>query len=503
MSDPSQSADQREADFPIAILGAGFAGIGMAVQLKKAGFNSFTIFERASEIGGTWRDNTYPGAACDVPSHAYSLSFEPNPKWSRRFSPSQEIHGYMLGIVEKWNLRPQIRFNSEIVDASFDEDAGLWTIRAEDGAAFTARVVVSCVGGLVDPSYPNIDGIHDFGGELFHTARWKHDYDLHGKRVGVIGTGASAVQVVPSIAGKVKKLSLFQRTPAWVVPKDDKVYSSQAKDRLSRFPRLLWASRMLKYWFSELIGPIIYLDSPKLAAIGEGMSRRHLERQVQDPELRRKLTPNFQFGCKRMLVSDDYWLSLTRENVDLVTDSIERIEASGVRLRSNEPGSPGELVPLDTLILATGYELGLAKAPFPIVGRGGKVLDEVWDKGAVAYKGMSVAGFPNFFILMGPNTGPGHTSVLVYTEAQISHVLGAVRLMTQQRVKSVEVRDEVLTRYNARLQARMKYMVWSTSCNPWYLSEDGGNHSLYPGPAWEYVLRAKNFRPRDYEVLAF
>ncbi|MAE96979.1 MAG: 4-hydroxyacetophenone monooxygenase [Deltaproteobacteria bacterium] len=482
-------------DFPIAIIGAGFAGIGTAIKLKKAGIESFTIFERASEVGGTWRDNTYPGAACDVPSHAYSLSFEQISTWSRRFAPSEEIQDYLLAITEKWNLRKHMRFDTEIVDARFDEETGCWTLTTEADEQFTARVVVSCVGGLVDPALPDIKGIQSFTGEVFHTARWNHDYDLAGRRVAVIGTGASAVQVVPSIAGEVAQLDVYQRTPAWVVPKRDRVYSEGFKRLLARFPILLRASRFIKYWASELFGPMIFLDNERLSSIGEKLSMAHLRAQVQDPELREKLKPDFQFGCKRMLISDDYWASFERPNVELVTDPIEEIKSAGIET------SDGTVREVDAMVLATGFALGLASAPFPITGLGGRKLDDVWKDGAVAYKGMNVAGFPNWFILMGPNTGPGHTSVLVYTEAQIAHTLAAIQKLRKEEIRYLDVRQKVQDRYNERLQARMKHMVWSSGCASWYLSEDGSNHSLYPGFAAEYVLRARPFRVGDYEVV--
>lgn len=481
-------------NFPIAIVGAGFAGIGTAIRLLQNGIQSFTMFERAGEIGGTWRDNTYPGAACDVPSHAYSLSFEQVPTWSRRFAPSWEIQDYLLGLVEKWKLRQYLRLNTSIVEARFDESTALWTLTAGDGGTFTARVVVSCVGGLVDPATPDIKGLDQFKGKIFHTARWDHDYDLCGKRVGVIGTGASAVQVVPSIAPKVGKLHVFQRTPGWVVPKMDKVYSERMKRMFERFPLTLHLSRMFKYWRSEFWGPMIFLDSPRLSAIGQRMSLKHLESQVRDPGLRRKLTPTFQFGCKRILVSDDYWATFNRENVELVTDTIDCVESQGIRTKD------GKLRELDAILLATGFALGLASAPFPIVGLGGRTLDEAWRDGAVAYKGMSVAGFPNWFILMGPNTGPGHTSVLVYTEAQIQHVLEAIQLLRGEGVRYVNVRQKSQDAYNERIQGRMKHMVWSTGCTSWYLSPDTKNHSLYPGFAAEYVVRARHFDPDDYQI---
>lgn len=491
MSNPSST------DFPIAIIGAGFAGIGTAIQLKKAGIDSFTIFERAGEIGGTWRDNTYPGAACDVPSHAYSLSFEQIPTWSRRFAPSGEIQAYLLGITDKWKLRDHMRMNTEIVDACFDEAAGSWTLTTGEDESFTARVVVSCVGGLVDPAMPDIKGMQSFEGELFHTARWNHDYDLAGRRVAVIGTGASAVQVVPEVAREAEHLDVYQRSPAWVVPKHDKLYSEGYKRMLGRFPSLLRASRFTKYWLSELMGPIIFLDNERLSKIGEKGSLAHLRAQVKNPELREKLTPNFQFGCKRILISDEYWSSFEQPNVELVTDPIEEIKGGGIETKD------GSFREVDAIIVATGFALGLANAPFPITGRAGRTLDEAWKDGAVAYKGMNVSGFPNWFILMGPNTGPGHTSVLVYTEAQIAHTVAAIKKLEQEKLRYVDVRQDVQDRYNQRLQARMKHMVWSTGCNSWYLSADGSNHSLYPGFAAEYALRARRFRARDYEIASF
>jgi len=486
------SSAHREADLPIAIIGAGFAGIGTAIRLVQEGIHSFTIFERADEIGGTWRDNTYPGAACDVPSHTYSLSFEPDPGWTRKFSPSAEIQGYLLRLVEKWRLRPHLRLRTAIVEARFDEARAVWLLTTDRGETVTARVVVSGVGGLVDPALPDIKGIESFGGEIFHTARWNHDYELTGKRVGVIGTGASAVQVVPSIAKQVEKLHVFQRTPAWVVPKMDKVYSERARRRYQRFPILLRASRFLQYWASELFGPMVFLDAPRLSALGERLSMRHLHAQVKDPVLRKKLTPHFQFGCKRILVSDDYWASFERPNVELVTEPIEEITRDGIVTKD------GAKRAVDAIVLATGFSVGLASAPFPITGRGGRALDDAWKDGAVAYKGMTVSGFPNWFILMGPNTGPGHTSVLVYTEAQIEHVLGAIERL-RRGAKWVDVRQDVQDRYNVGIQARMKRMVWHT-CNSWYLSKDGSNHALYPGFAAEYVVRARHFDPKDYEI---
>jgi cation diffusion facilitator CzcD-associated flavoprotein CzcO len=350
------------------------------------------------------------------------------------------------------------------------------------------------VGGLVDPAWPDIKGLQSFRGELFHTARWNHDFDLTGKNVAVIGTGASAVQVVPALAPQVARLSVFQRTPAWVVPKPDVRYSERARRFYARFPLALQASRLAKFWMSELFGPVIFLNSDRLSAIGQKASLRHLRSQVSDPELRAKLTPSFQFGCKRMLISSDYWSSFERENVDLVTEPIEEIRSDGIETQD------GVLHEADAIVLATGFALGLATAPFPVIGRGGRTLDEAWSRGAVAYKGMTVSGFPNWFVLMGPNTGPGHTSVLVYTEAQIHYALQAIRKLKDEGIRYVDVRQDVQDRYNAGLQKRMKHMSWSSGCNSWYLSADGSNHSLYPGYASEYVIRARRFKPSEYEI---
>jgi cation diffusion facilitator CzcD-associated flavoprotein CzcO len=483
-------------DFPIVIIGAGFAGIGTAIRLKRAGIHSFRIFERATEIGGTWRDNTYPGAACDVPSHVYSFSFDPNPDWTRMFAGSNEIQAYLLRCVEKHGLRAHLELGTRITEARWDEARAVWELTTSRGERVEARVVFSGVGGLVDPKAPDIAGLATFAGKTMHTARWDHEYDLRGKRVAVIGTGASAVQVVPAIAPDVAQLTVFQRTPAWVVPKRDYEIGARAKARFRKHPWMLKARRLLLYWLSEVMGPMVFLDAPRLSRIGEGMSNRHLERSVRDPALREKLRPRFQFGCKRMLISDDYWPTFERPNVELVTEPIVEIRPHAVVTQDGREHA------IDVLVLATGFALNIATAPFPIAGRGGRSLAEAWQHGAVAYKGVTVAGFPNWFILMGPNTGPGHTSVLVFTEAQIGYALQAVeRMIADPTLRAVEVRQEVQDRYNAGIQGRMKYMVWSTGCSSWYLSPDGENHSLYPGLASEYCARTRTFRPSEYHLV--
>ena len=322
----SSYTQNSKEDFPIVIIGSGFAGIGMAIKLKEAGIHSFTIYEREGEIGGTWRDNTYPGCACDVPSYVYSFSFEQNPDWSRMFSPGTEIQGYLLHCVDKYDLRRHMQFNTEVSEAVFDEQQGLWTLKTNDskkpndGETITARAVISCVGGLVDPALPDIKGINDFKGKVFHTARWDHDFDLKGKKVAVIGTGCSAVQVVPQIAPEVENLTVFQRTPAWILPKQDPLIPSGVKKVFSRFPRLQKFVRGIFFWGSEALGPSLILNSPTLSKPFEWAAARHLKKCVADPVLREKLKADFQFGCKRMIISSDFYPALTRSNVNLVTE---------------------------------------------------------------------------------------------------------------------------------------------------------------------------------------
>lgn len=490
------SAPPRETSPRIVIIGAGFSGIGMAIQLERAGFRDYTIFERADEVGGTWRDNTYPGAACDVPSHLYSLSFEPNADWTRLFAGAHEIQAYLVGLVEKWKLRDRIRLGESIDEASFDAVRGEWTLVTDSGESVRARVVISCCGGLVDPAFPKIEGLGDFAGPAFHTARWRHDVPLEGKRVAVIGTGASAVQVVPAVAESARHVRVFQRTPAWVLPRMDAPVAEKQRQRFSTSPWRLWLRRMRVFWASELRGPLVWLDSKRLSAPIEKLSRRFLRSQVSDPELRRKLTPDFQFGCKRILISDDYWASFERDNVALETEAIARITPRGVET------ADGRTHEADVLVYATGFEVGFRSPPFEVRGLGGRRLADVWAEGATAYKGVAISGFPNWFVLMGPNTGPGHTSVLVYTEAQMAHVLGALRRLRDEGLRYLDVRRSVQERYNAGLQKRMSRMVWKT-CESWYVGPDGSNHSLYPGPASEYVLRTRRFDRGDYEAARF
>ncbi|PCJ19218.1 MAG: 4-hydroxyacetophenone monooxygenase [Gammaproteobacteria bacterium] len=485
--------------FPIAIIGSGFAGVGMGIELRKAGIDSFTIFEREGDVGGTWRDNTYPGCACDVPSYVYSYSFEPNSKWSSIFGKSSEIQTYIKGCVKKYQLEPYFRFNEGIKSAVFDESLGLWELTTSKNKKFTARAVISAVGGLTDPANPDINGLEQFKGEMFHTARWNHDYDLKGKKVAIIGTGCSSIQVIPEIVDDVEHLDVYQRTPGWIMPKIDLEVSEKTQKFFSRFPLIQRLIRGVLYWGSEALAPPLILDSPFLSKIFEGAARRNIKRGIRDPELRKKLTPSFQFGCKRMMISSDYYPSLERENVDLLTSGIQEVKENCIVTKD------GLEHPVDCIILATGFSLGLASSPFEIVGLEGRSLGDDWAKtGAVAYKGVAVSGYPNWFMIMGPNTGPGHTSVLIYTEAQIKYALQGIKRLMTDDLKYVDVNQQLQEGYNLSIQQRMKHTVWTSgSCKSWYLNDDGSNHALYPGFGAEYVARIKKFKPTEYTNVYF
>lgn len=485
------------SEFPIAILGAGFSGVGMGIKLKQAGIHSFTIFERAGEVGGTWRDNTYPGAGCDVHSHLYCYSFAQNPDWSRAFSGWREIQDYIVDITDRYSVRPHIRFNKEVVGTRFDEATGLWTVEFADGETFKARAVISAAGGLANPAYPKIKGLKSFKGKLMHTARWDNDFSLKGKKVGMIGSGASAIQAGPPMAKDAKHLTVFQRTPHWIIPKGDREITGIEKKLFETVPPLMWARRWALYWMYEARGPLIISNKPWLKKIAKTLGMAHLRKQLKDPALRRACTPDYQFGCKRVLISNDWYPMLERDNVTLETTGIERITPKGV---VTADGGEHEL---DVLIMATGFQVSISEAPFDIRGRNNLGLDEAWDGGAEAYKGITVSGFPNLFFMLGPNTGPGHNSVLVYTEMQIDYALQAIEKLRDEDIKYLDVKQDVQDDFNAEMQKRMQNTSWTSGCNSWYLSEDGKNSTLYPGLNIEYRWRTRALKTSEYEVAAW
>jgi len=482
-------------DFQVAIIGTGFAGLGMAIRLKKDGIDSFVVFEKADEVGGTWRENTYPGAACDVPSHMYSFSFEPNPRWTRTFAPQPEILDYLKRTADKYGVRPHIRFRAEITDIVFDEAGDRWTVTTADGQAVTARVVVLGIGPLHVPAIPQLKGMETFQGQVMHSATWDHEYDLTGKRVAVIGTGASAIQIVPSIAGQVEKLHLFQRTAPWVLPKIDRPFTGLEKVAFRRLPLLQRLSRNRIYWQQEarILGMAV---DPRIMKAAEWVAKGFIRSQISDPELRKAVTPDYTMGCKRILLSNTYYAALDRDNVEVVTDGIAEIRPHSVVTRD---GSEYEV---DVIVLGTGFKVG-DLGNLNVTGRGGIELREAWAGGMEAYLGLAVAGFPNLFYLVGPNTGLGHNSIVFMAEAQADYILQALRLLEKENAGRIEVWPEAQQAFNERIQSQLSEAVWSAGgCMSWYLDADGKNRTLWPGFTFTYWLATRRLNTDDYQLPA-
>jgi cation diffusion facilitator CzcD-associated flavoprotein CzcO len=486
----------RLMDTPLSavVVGAGFSGLAAGVELLRAGIHDFVILEKAASIGGTWRENTYPGAACDVPSHLYSYSFEPNPKWSRAYGGQAEILAYLNHVADKYELRSHLRFGRHVEEARFDEHAGVWHITTATGEHFTARSLVLGNGALHIPQSPDIPGLATFTGKQFHSARWDHDYDLTGKRVAVIGTGASAIQFVPQIAPRVQHLHVFQRTPPWIVPKRDRVISPAERWLFDRIPATHWMRRTGLYWLMEsrVIG---FAFAPKVNELIEKLVVRFIAEQVPDPELRAKLTPDYRFGCKRVLISNDYYPTLQRPNVELVTERIASVTPRGIRLAD---GSEREV---DAIICGTGFRVTEYLSSIRIVGRGGVELNETWRKSLRNYLGITVSGFPNLFLLMGPNTGLGHNSMIFMIEAQARYATRAIAALRDRRLAFIDVRPSVEQAFQTELARKMKNTVWTTGCQSWYQTPDG-EVFLWPGATFDYWWRTRRVDLADFEQRA-
>ncbi len=477
----------------VAILGTGFAGLGMAIKLKQHGYKNFVVIERAAEIGGTWRDNTYPGCACDIPSHLYSFSFALNPDWSRVFSPQREIRAYLRRCARRFGILPHIQWNSELLDAAWSEKDGCWHITTTQGQLI-AEILILGNGPLSQPAFPSIPGLERFAGVLFHSAQWRHDYDLTGKRVAVIGTGASAVQFVPKIQPHVEHLSLFQRTPPWIVPRLDHPIPHWQRLMFRLLPITQRAARARIYWRNELTGlGLVY--RPEMLDKAMEIGQRHMERQVPDPVLRAKLLPQYKMGCKRILLSDDFYPTLTRPNVEVITERIREVRAHSI---VTEDGREHEI---DTIICGTGFHVTDAHLPQCIYGRAGRSLADRWSVSPNAYLGTTVAGFPNLFLLIGPNTGLGHNSMVYMIESQLSYILDCLRKMERRDVQAVEVQPEVEKAFNEEMQRRMKRTVWTSGCMSWYLDANGHNTTLWPGFTFEFRHRTRRFDARHYTLI--
>ena len=491
------AGDAATADFDVAVIGAGFSGLCMAIALKKAGIESFVVFEKAEDIGGTWRDNLYPGCACDVPSHLYSYSFEPNPNWSRMFAPQQEIWEYLRGCARKYDVLPHMRFGAEIASAEFDPTKGWWRVSTVAGDTITARMVVSGIGALSIPAYPKVPGIEKFKGTTFHSARWDRDFDFAGKRVAVIGTGASAIQFVPAIAPKVKHLDLYQRTPPWVISKPDRAMSAIEKTLFKYLPATQKLFRGGIYWWMESRVLGLAVD-PRAMKLAEAYARFFVRRSIKDPKLRKKVTPDYTLGCKRILMSDEYYPALNRDNVDVISTGIREVKAHSLVT------DDGVERPADAIIYGTGFQVSDPIGPMKIIGAQGREVRETWkDSGSEAYLGVSVSGFPNFFLLLGPNTGLGHTSIVFMIEAQVNYVMQAVQHVLKHRGSTLDVKADVQARFNQKLQSRLDEAVWSAGgCKSWYLDEFGKNRTLWPSFTFEYWMRTRKFEPEKYALAA-
>ncbi|MES2720572.1 MAG: NAD(P)/FAD-dependent oxidoreductase [Pseudomonadota bacterium] len=477
----------------VLIIGAGFGGLGTAIRLRQQGVSDIVMLERANEVGGTWRDNTYPGAACDIPSNLYSYSFAPNPDWSRAYSGSSEILGYARHLADSNDLRPLIRFGCTVSEAAFDDIEGYWVVTTSDGEQFRGRSLVMASGGLANPSLPKIPGIDSFEGKRIHSARWDHSYDLKGKRVAVIGTGASAIQIIPELVKVAEKVTVFQRTPGWVLPRMDYRSPEWSKALFRAVPATQSLLRKALYWGHESMA-FSFIWSTPMTRVVERISAAFLKQQVSDPWLRRQLTPDFRIGCKRVLMSSEYYPALQQPNCKLITWPIATISPKGIRT------AEGIEHQVDCIVFATGFEVAKAGTPFTIRGIQGRVLAEEWARGSQAYKSVNVSGYPNLSFILGPNSGPGHNSALVYMESQIGYIVETIKTLRDQNLRLLDVKPEVQAQYNRAIQKRLARTNWNSGCKSWYLTEDGFNATMYPGFATQYANQMGSFNATHYRT---
>jgi len=506
MPEPSgKQSNASDISVDVLIVGAGFSGICMGIQLLEAGMKNFLIIEKSDDLGGTWYENRYPGCACDVPAHLYSFSFERNPDWTRMFAGQREIWQYLKFCVQRYGLVPYVRFKTRFCEGGWSEATGQWRVTVNkvspdngnlrDTQTIHARVLVSGMGALHVPHYPEIRGIERFSGPSFHSATWRSDVDLAGKNVAVIGTGASAIQFIPHIAPHVGKLYVFQRTPPWIVPRLDRGFSERTRERFRRMPALTWAFR--KFLFLALEWRVLnFLGDRVVREYLERIARRHLERSLEDPKLRAALTPRYQIGCKRILLSDDFYPIFKRSNVELVTDRISEVREHNVVTQD------GAERPVDVLIYGTGFHVTEQFIGMKLFGRNGLEIHDAWRNGLSAYLGVSVSGFPNFFMLLGPNTGLGHNSVVLMIEAQVRYVINCLKLMRKRSISAMEVRAESQKRFAANLRDHMARTVWqSGGCRSWYQDvRTGENTTLWPGSVIQYFRAMRSVSLSEYQL---
>jgi cation diffusion facilitator CzcD-associated flavoprotein CzcO len=478
----------------IAIIGAGFSGLGTAIRLRQQGIEDFVVLERHDDVGGTWWANTYPGCACDVPSHLYSFSFAPNPSWSQTYSPQPEIRAYLQRLAHEHDLYRSIRLGTTVTEAAWDDDAGRWTLQTS-GGPISARVLIAGMGPLTEPRIPDVPGLETFEGTVFHSARWDHEHDVAGERVAAIGTGASAIQFVPAIQPQVDRLHVFQRTAPWVVPHTNRRIRDPERRLYRRLPLLQKAIRAGVYAGREVL-VLGFVKNPKLMRIPERLSRRHMREQICDPELLQRVTPDYTIGCKRILPSNRWYPALGQPNVELVTSPIREVRPRSI------VAADGTEREVDTIIFGTGFHVADMPIGEWVRGREGKRLVDAWQGSPRAHLGCTVAGFPNLFLLLGPNTGLGHGSMVYMIESQINHVLDALRVMRERRAAIAEVRPEVQQAYSREIDAKMTGTVWNTGCSSWYIDDTGRNPTLWPDWTWRFRQRTRRFDPAEHTLRA-
>jgi cation diffusion facilitator CzcD-associated flavoprotein CzcO len=478
----------------VAVVGGGFGGVGAVVMLHRAGYDDVTVFERGERVGGVWQHNTYPGAACDVPSHLYEFSFEPNPRWSRRYAPQAEIQAYLEDVARRHGVLDRIRTGTEVTSASWDEERSRWVLETSAGS-YEADVLVTACGQLSVPSVPPIPGLDSFEGPKFHTAQWDHGADLAGKRVAMVGTGCSAVQVVPAIQPVVEKVDVYQRSPGWTIPKMDFAYSERAKRLFERFPVLQRLDRAAVFAFMEA-GAAGMTGRRWMLGPFRAAGRRQITKAIADPQLRAKVTPSDEIGCKRIMLTDEWYPALTRPNVELVTERIAEVTANAIRTED------GVERPTDVLVLATGFKTHGFVAPMAITGAGGRTLAQEWAHVPRAYLGMSVPGFPNMFLLYGPNTNGGTGSVVYTIEAGVQHVISALGELERARAQRIELRRETAEAFDRELRAALAGTVWHTGCTSWYVDENGNDPNQWPWLWSAYRKRTERIAPGAYELSA-
>ena len=477
----------------VIVIGAGMSGICMGIKLQERGIDDFLIVEKSPDVGGTWYDNSYPGACCDVASVLYSYSFEPNPDWSRKFSPHDEIQAYFVHCVDKYGLRSRLRLTTTVESARYDDTQGIWTLQLAGGEQLRSKCLVSGLGQLNQPNIPEFLGAESFSGEAFHSARWRHDIDLTGKRVAVIGSAASALQFIPPLAKQVEQLTVYQRSANYVVARNDREYTVTDKSRFRRYPIVQKLHRLMVYLRGEaLFYPLMRAKSWLRARFTQS-SMGYMEEHISDPALRRKLTPDYPAGCKRVLISDDFYQAFSRANVELVTSPIASISAHGV---VSEDGIDREV---DVIVYPTGFNSTEFLSGIEVFGRNEKPLSEAWAQGAEAYRGVSVASFPNFFMLYGPNTNLGSNSIIFMVERQVNYVVRCVDKILSHRLKSLDVNPTVMRAYNDRMQGELAKTVWVASCDSWYKNEAGKVVNNWPRStlAYWWHMRSPDFTDFD------